>query len=126
MFSKKNMTLIAYLFSKLQTAKHVVRQMSKKSRFSSLFNKRHATRSQTLLKSEDQHLSHIYWSQQRQLSWKKSLLVICKILGLFLNTSATDDKYFGLNRGNLMQPIQMEVSKKKKKVFWIVFYILGI
>ena len=54
------MTLIAYLFSKLQTAKHVVRQMSKKSRFSSLFNKQHATRSQTLLKSEDQHLSHIY------------------------------------------------------------------
>ena len=40
------------------------------------------------------------------MSWKKSLLVICKILGLFINTLTADDKYSLLNRDNLMQPIQ--------------------
>ena len=37
------------------------------------------------LQSERQHLYHIYWSLWRQFSWKKSLLVICSILGLFVN-----------------------------------------
>ena len=40
------------------------------------------------------------------MSWKKSLLVICKILGLFINTLTADDKYSLLNRDNLTQPIQ--------------------
>ena len=48
------------------------------------------------------------------MSWKKSLLVICKILGLFLNTLTTDDKYSLLNRDNLTQEIQMQLSKKQK------------
>ena len=33
----------------------------------------------------------------------KSLLVICKILGLFVNTLNSDDKYSVLNRENLTQ-----------------------
>ena len=53
------MILIAYAFPKLRTAKKVVRQMSKKSRFRRPFDK-HGKRSQTLLKSERQHLYHFY------------------------------------------------------------------
>ena len=34
------------------------------------------------------------------LSWKKSLLEIYKILGLFINTSTANDKYFFLDREN--------------------------
>ena len=43
-----------------------------------------------------------------------SLLVICKILGVFVKTLTSDDKCCFLNRGNLMQPIQMQFFKKQK------------
>ena len=33
---------------------------------------------------------------------------------LFVNTLTPDDKYFLLTRDNLIQPIQMELSQKKK------------
>ena len=46
--------------------------------------------------------------------WKKSLLVIFKILGLFVNTLTADDKDSLLNRDNLTQPIQMQLSQKQK------------
>ena len=41
-----------------------------------------------------------------------SLLVICEILGLFVNTFTTNDKYCLRNSDNLLQPIQMHLSKK--------------
>ena len=40
--------------------------------------------------------------------------MICKILGLFLNTSTADEKYSVLDRDNLTQPIQKQLSKQKK------------
>ena len=36
-----------------------------------------------------------------------------KILRLFVNTLSADDKYSLLSRDNLIQPIQMNLSKKK-------------
>ena len=46
------MTVIAYVFHKLQAAKDQwVRPMSKKPRFSTLFNSQHVKASQTLVKS---------------------------------------------------------------------------
>ena len=52
-----------------------------------------------------------------KLHWKKSLLVIEKILRLFLHTLTVDDKDYMLNRDNLTQPIQMQSSEKHKKFF---------
>ena len=49
------------------------------------------------------------------MHWKKSLLVIHKILRVFFNTLTVDDKHYLLNRDNLTQPIQMQLSKKQKK-----------
>ena len=46
------MTLIVYVFQKLETAKDLVRQMSKKSRFGRPFSKGDGRGSQTLMKSE--------------------------------------------------------------------------
>ena len=46
--------------------------------------------------------------------WKKSLLVMHKILGLFVNTLTVDDKHYMLNRDNLTQPIQIQLSLKQK------------
>ena len=48
------------------------------------------------------------------MHWKKSLLVIHKILRLFVNTLIVDDKHYLLNRDNLTQPIQMQLSQKQK------------
>ena len=49
-----------------------------------------------------------------QLSLETSLLVIWKILRLFVNTFTTKDKNSLLNRDNLTQPGQMQVSQKQK------------
>ena len=108
------MTLIAELFPKLRTRKNLVRSMSKKFRFKGSFRKQHGKRAQTKLKFEWKHLYHIYWWLWRQLTFKKSLLVICKISRLFPNTLSADGKYSLLNRDNLTQPIQMQLSRKQK------------
>ena len=42
------------------------------------------------------------------------MLVLCKILGLFLDTLTDDDKYSLLYRDNLKQQIQILLSKKPK------------
>ena len=42
------------------------------------------------------------------------MLVLCKIFRLFVNTLTDDDKYSLLYRDNLMQPIQILLSQKKK------------
>ena len=122
-FSKKRMTLTPEVFPKWRTPKNMVTSMSKKSRFKGSFGKQHGKRAQTLLKFAWQNLYHIYWSLWRQLTFKKFLLVICKISRLFPNTLSADGKYSLLNRDNLTQPIQMEVSRKKKNFFSIFFCI---
>ena len=88
--------------------------MSKKSRFRGCFDKQYGKRAQALLKSASQHLYHIHRSLPRKLSWKKSLLLTCQILGLLVNTLATDEKYPVLNRDNLTIPIKMQLSQKQK------------
>ena len=67
------------------------------------------------------NLFHIYWSLWTQFSRKKSLLVICKILGLFVNPFSANDKYSLLNRGSLLQHFQIQLSKKRKIFFQFVF-----
>ena len=88
--------------------------MSKKSHFRGPFDKQHGKRAQALLKSASQHLYHIHWSLARKLCSKKSLLLTCQILGLLVNTLATDEKDPVLNRENLTIPIQMQLSEKQK------------
>ena len=88
--------------------------MSKKSRFRGCFDKQYGKRAQALLKSASQHLYHIHRSLPRKLSWKKSLLLTCQILGLLVNTLAANEKYPVLNRDNLTIPIQMLLSQKQK------------
>ena len=88
--------------------------MSQKSCFRGHIKKQHGKRSQSLLESASQHFYHIHWSLPSQLSWKKSLLLTCQILGLLVNTLAADEKYPVLNRDNLTIPIQMLLSQKRK------------
>ena len=111
------MTLIADVFPKLRTQKNRVMSMPKKSRFKGSFVKQHGKCAQTLLKCQGQLLWHIYWSLLRQLSYKKSLLVICNIRRLFPDTLSDNGKYSLFNRDNLTQLIQMQLSRKQKTFF---------
>ena len=108
------MTLIADVFPKLRTPKNMVRSMPKKSRFRVSVEKQHGKCAQTLFKFEGQLLYHIYWSLGRQLSYKKSLLVICKISTLFPNTLIADGKYSLLDRDNLTRRMEMSFSRKQE------------
>ena len=124
---KQKITLILYVFPKLQTVNDVVNKMSKKSGFIKLFNNlQHDSWSQILLKSKRQCLYHIYSSLWRKLSWKKSLLVICKILGLFVNTLTANDRYSHLNTENLRQPSQIQLSNKLKSFSQLFLWIFQI
>ena len=42
------------------------------------------------------------------------MLVLCNILGLFVNTLSEDDKYCFLYNDNLLQPIEILLSQKQK------------
>ena len=108
------MNVIADVFRKLRTPKNLVRSISKKSRFKGSFGKQHGKCAQTLLKFAWQNFYHIYWSLWMQLTCKKSLLVVRKVSRLFRNTLRSDGKYSLLNRNNLTQPIQMQLSRKQK------------
>ena len=55
------------------------------------------------------------------MHWKKSLLVIHKILRPFVNTLAVNDKHYLLNRDNLTRPIQIQLSQKQK-IFSELFF----
>ena len=55
---------------------------------------------------------------------KKSLLVIHEILRPFVQTSTVNDKHHLLNRHNLTQPIQIELSQKQKIVSEFFFAFL--
>ena len=82
---QREMAITGELFLNLRTWKDVVREMSKKSRFRRSFDKKDGKQRDTLLKSERQHLYHIYWSLWRIFTLKNSLLEIRKILGLLFN-----------------------------------------
>ena len=45
---------------------------------------------------------------------EKSLLLIHKTLRLFVKTLTVDEKHYLLNRDNLTQPIQIQVSQEQK------------
>ena len=106
--------------------------MSKNPGFIGPFDKQHSKGDQTLVKSKRNHLYQIYRSLWRQVSWKKSLLVLCKVLTMFVNILTTDDKRFLVNRDSLRQPINTQLSQKKNYFmnlflqFWNLNKILKI
>ena len=57
------------------------------------------------------------------MHWKKSLLVIHKMLTLFVNTLKVDENHYLLTGDNLRQTIQMQLSHKQK-TFSEFFFVL--
>ena len=57
------------------------------------------------------------------LRLENTLLVICKVLGLFVNPLTSDYKYSLLKTENLLQHFQRQLSKKRK-IFSEFFFSL--
>ena len=123
---QKKVSFTPGVFPILQTPKNEVKQISKKSTFRAPFEKQHVKGDQTLSKFERHHLYHIYWSLWRLLSWKKSLVVTCKVLRMFIHILTTNEKCSLLNRDNLTHPIRMQLSQKQKKKISICLYVFEI
>ena len=58
------------------------------------------------------------------MHWKKSLLVIHKILRAFHSTLAVNDKQYLLNRDILTQPLPIQLSQKQKILSQFFFTFL--
>ena len=100
--------------------------MSKTACFRGPFDKQDGKRAQALLKSTLQHLDDTHLSLPRKLSWKKSLLLTGHILGLLVNTLASNEKYPGLNRDNLMILIKMQLSQKQRNFPIILLHVWNL
>ena len=62
----------------------------------------------------------------RQFSCKKSPLVICQRLRVFVNTMPSIDKCSLPHRDNLMQPIHMQLSQKLKTFCGFILHFQNI
>ena len=103
MFRKK-MALIPSVLLKLETAKNVVRKMSKKIRFKTPFDSQHAKGSQTLRNSSAKHFYHIFLTTLGDADLENiSLTNICDLSTVNAMTAA--DMYSLPERENLPQPI---------------------
>ena len=98
--------------------------MSKKYHFRGYFGERHGEREQGELKSGWQDLYHSHWSLLKILGWKKSLLMVCKVLKLFVNALTARDKYSLRERQNLTQPLQVQLLEKGKTLSPFFFQFL--
>ena len=67
--------------------------MLKKPSVRILMNSQHVKASERLLKSARQYFGHIFWSLFNEITSKKSVFVVCEILGHFSNILSPDDKY---------------------------------
>ena len=108
------MTLIADVFPKLPSPKKVIKWMPVKSNIRGVFHNKHGKTAQRLLKSAQRYIYHIRSSLWTYFSWKKSMLVLSKILRLFINTLTDDDKYSLLSSDNLLQAIQKVLAQNQK------------
>ena len=88
--------------------------MSKKPCFRGPLDRKQGKWVGKMFQSEWQNLYNIYLSLWTYLHWKKSLLVIHKVLRFFFNKLTVDDTHYLLNRDKITQPIQMQLSKKQK------------
>ena len=56
------------------------------------------------------------------MRWEKSVLVIHKNVRLLVNTLTADDKDYLLNRDNIAEPVQMQLSQKQKTFSEFFFF----
>ena len=107
---KTRMSLMAEIFLKLLTRKYALTWMWKSSCFRTPFGSQGVHVSQTLLKCVQYHSYPNFWFIQYKLSWKTSLWIRIKILGLFVNTLKADHMYSPDSWEKFPQPFEKELS----------------
>ena len=103
---------MAYVFSKLEILKNVVKQISKKPRFREAFVEQRS-KGYTVEIWTTPPLPYLLITVKR-IELEKCLLVICKIVGMFVKTWNAGHKYCLLYNENLKKPTQMQLSQKQK------------
>ena len=83
---RKNVMVIAIIFPKLESLKNFVRPFYQKRRFGTRSYSQDVKVSQVLAKSPWESFYHAFWSFWGKLIWKKSPVVLGKILGPFVTT----------------------------------------
>ena len=119
------MIVIANVFPILQTVKELVRPLSRKCRFWTSSENQNVKGSETLVKSVWEHFYHIFDHYEGICFLKISPLVKFEILGVFVNTLTTDDKYPVPDCENLQFPYLNAIILKTKTFFWIFSSIDG-
>ena len=94
--------------------KNVATYTSKSSCLRTPFANERENGFQTLLKTARHRYFSLFSSIRGKLSCKKSALVWCEILRLFVQTLIADDKYSGSNMQGLSQQFQTSLSQKQK------------
>ena len=123
---RKNVMVIANIFQKLETPKNLVRPFCKKRRFGTRSYSQDVKVCQILAKSTWACFYQVFSSFWENLIWRRSPLVLGKILSVFVNTLTADGKYHIQDWGNFPLPIQTQLSEKRKKIFSIFSSISGI
>ena len=120
---KKRMRALAYLFSKLLFRKDVATETSRRSFFRTPFGNQRVNGFQTPLKVARHHYYHFFPWISDKLSWKKTALLLSKILRLFPNPLTADDKNPCRNMQNFLPQLQTLLSQKRKTFssYFIVF-----
>ena len=119
---KKNIMVIANVFSKLQTVKNIVTPLFKKRCFGTRLDSRHVKVFRILEKSVWKCFYHVFSSIWRNLISNISPLVLGEIWVVFVNTLTADCKYPVQYCKNLQLPIQMQLSEKQKNFLNFLFH----
>ena len=120
------MIVIANVFPKLQTVKIFVTKLDKEPRFRTGFGRQHVEASQILAKSPWERFYHVPLSFSEKLIWKMSPLLLCEILGVFVNKLTPDGKYPIEDCENLQVTIQMHISEKGNIFLGFLFHLINL
>ena len=111
---KKKKIPIANVFPKLAIVQCLVTPLTIQRRLKTLFDSQHVKRFQTLVKPSWEHFYQIFSSLWGEIIWKTSPWFKFGIIGLFANTWTAHYKYPVPDCGNLLFPIQIQLSEKQK------------
>ena len=120
---KKRMSFLALLYPKLLFPKEVATETSRRSCFRTPFGNQRVNGFQTPMKVARHHYYPFFPWIPGKLSWKKTALLGSKMLRLFANTLAADDRYSCRNIQNFLESLQTLLSEKRKTFsgFFIAF-----
>ena len=117
------MIVIANVFPKLQTVKHLIKPLSWKRHFRTSFDSQHVNGCQTLVKSAWEHFYHIFWSPWAEMIRKVSSFFNFEILRVFISTLTADDKYPLQDCENFQFIIQMQLYLKRELFLSFLCYL---